>query len=1493
MRRRFGQLLDKILEPSQSPSSSSSRSTPKTYDVKGQSSTSVTDVLLTHHTLTEKNQDVRHEGLKLSIADLVVYLESVDGFLDDSSLSKLDIAIRALSEALTNLSESHSMSSSQKLSEDLARGIDAALKKARVMVSSRGFSSKPEYDEAASHLCDGLRIAIENHRVQSIDHHPSSSPEAMKKARAISGKVAGALSIAEKMLDGIPVPGLKAAIGGLLEVLGAINKLVDNEHDLSQLVDHLHRLVEIVTKPMESSKCQPDQSLMKGVKHLMEDIEQITVDAIKIKEQNFGSKFLGRTDNASALAGLSVAVDRAVDRFQVSSTMDVKEGVGEIQGGVTSVREDLGKVKDDMGAIGMGVGRIESMLEATRVCGCEEAALNAIHPRVESACYDSASQMSSSFCLGDTRVEILRKIEEWALDPNSCPIFWLCGMAGTGKSTIARTVARRFDECHYLGASFFFSRDEDDRRTTNLLFPTIAYQLARYDSSLRELIVGAASPDVCTAMMKTQLDKLIVEPLQRAGPQSNPLVIVLDALDECTKESEITEMLVLLAPAIRAIQNTVQIKLFLTSRPEVHISSEFKEPDMEAVSSFSILHDIEKSLVRADIGRYIEHHLQRIAKRFLPQHAVWPTSEDRGALIDMADGLFIFAAVTVAYIGDTKHRQPKQRLRKILSTAEHSQVSVSFKHLDALYRQIFMASLPDHDNDDDEDVQETMGRIRDIIGTVVLLLYPLSSRSLEMLLEWEEDTVETTLGPFHSVLSISPDPTPIRVFHKSFPDFLTDKRRSGDLYIDPTQQHTRLALLCLTHMNRSLQRDMCGVGNWLVLEIADMEVILRTRVQEHLLYACRYWAAHLKEAIWTNELGDALKIFCEYKIMYWLEILCLDGKLRSAILALDSARRCSRDEWSSKMLANCYRYMLYFQNTISLGPSHIYQSTLPFIPRRNLSTSPWTRELNNSPRVVMTDSHDTWDRILFTLTAHSRDIRAVAYSPDGESIATGSADRTVIVWDARTGVQIHSLESHFGSVLSVDFSPDGNLIASGSSDKSVRIWRTVTGTQIHTLKGHSNAVRAVSFSPLGVIVASGSSDKSIILWDSGTGSLIRTLSGHSHWVWSIAFSPDGAQIVSCSQDSTIIIWDTMAGTVVSRLRGNESGSGVYSVAFSPDGNRLASASEQVILWDYKSRSILTKLEESTRRALCVAFSPDGCFIVTGWDSDEIVAWDIADGSEIGRLNSQSSLVGSIAVSPDGSRIVTDSYGSTAAVWDMSSGWDCRGGNNESVEKIHTRAVRCIVFSSDGNMLASGGDDTTIAIWDINHHTLTRILKGHRTAVTNLAFSPNGTTMASSSDDGNIIVWNVHSGELIKTMRVPPEVRHLVFSPDGLRLFAAYAIFATRYKLFTTEIPDVEEGQTSSPMTDVSSRRSARRLPSVETYLAKDKDSQWVVKRYQNHTVARLCHLPQHDITASASFGLTLAFGTSRGTMFFLEFPPETLSSASMEKRTLDLTLEFD
>ncbi|KAG8915252.1 hypothetical protein FRC02_004591 [Tulasnella sp. 418] len=184
-------------------------------------------------------------------------------------------------------------------------------------------------------------------------------------------------------------------------------------------------------------------------------------------------------------------------------------------------------------------GRMENQGLST----AEKAGLDSIRPRAENAKYDSISQTSSSFCLPNTHLAVPDEISRWANDSKGQPMFWLNRMAGTSKTTIARTIARDLDEKGLLGASFFFSHDKEDHHSTSQLFPTIAYQLAYSRPSFQNQIVTAADPNACNAMMQTQLEKLIINPIKASTVDiSSSVILNLDALDECVNENQIRQI---------------------------------------------------------------------------------------------------------------------------------------------------------------------------------------------------------------------------------------------------------------------------------------------------------------------------------------------------------------------------------------------------------------------------------------------------------------------------------------------------------------------------------------------------------------------------------------------------------------------------------------------------------------------------------------------------------------------------------------------------------------------------------------------------------------------------------------------------------------------------------------------------------------------------------------------------------------------------------------
>ncbi len=410
------------------------------------------------------------------------------------------------------------------------------------------------------------------------------------------------------------------------------------------------------------------------------------------------------------------------------------------------------------------------------------------------------------------------------------------------------------------------------------------------------------------------------------------------------------------------------------------------------------------------------------------------------------------------------------------------------------------------------------------------------------------------------------------------------------------------------------------------------------------------------------------------------------------------------------------------------------------------------------------------------LQGHEGNVTSIAFSPNGKTLASGSDDNTIRLWDAMTGQPLGELFGHEFAVTSVAFSPDGKTLASGSFDDTIRLWDIATVEPLREpLRGHESTVTSVAFSPDGKTLASGSFDDTIRLWDTSTGQPMgEPLRGHEDNVTSVAFSPDGNTLASGSADGTIGEWVIETGEPLGEpLRGHDGT--VTSVVFSPDGMMLASGSSDGTVRLWGTDTGLARGEPLRRHAspvTSVAFSPDGKTLASGSGDATICMWDIATGQPLGEpLRGHKDNVTSVAFSPDGYILASGSGDRTIRLWDAAAmdrahGKPLRG---------HEYSVSSVAFSPDRKTLASGGWDETIRLWDTTTgRAVGEPLRGHESAVTSVAFSSDGKTLASGSWDNTIRLWDTTTGRAIGEPLRGHEsaVTSVAFSPDGKTLASA-------------------------------------------------------------------------------------------------------------------------
>ncbi|KAB5587931.1 hypothetical protein CTheo_8627 [Ceratobasidium theobromae] len=1133
-----------------------------------------------------------------------------------------------------------------------------------------------------------------------------------------------------------PFPLLESAIGGLILCISFLETAAVNKREYEEIASELKIMSEFLTRHMNASTsirmsdCIANVAL--GIEHQTKLINQG-------QDRRAGRHVIGAFVNGEEIMQHYCKIESLFRQLQTNTNLSTWSIANEV-------------------------------LVNTRLEGLAPARL---------ANYDSklSTEISRRTCTEGTRTAIMSEMGNWSLDPDVPDLYLMSGMAGTGKTTIVCSFSNYLEERKQLGASFFCTRTSPECRDASRIVPTIAYQLARYSIPFQSALceVLGHDPDIGTKNIVKQFERLLKVPLlqvKEAIPEN--LVVVIDALDECEDRHGvklILEVLFKFAPGL-------PLKFFVTSRPEPEI---YEKMVSRASGSRTVLHlhEIEKSLVQADIELYLNEELQSVS----------PTPSQIRELAEQSGSLFIYAATLVRYIQLGKHSSISQkRLRAVLGMASES--AKKNVEIDALYTAILQSALDEEGFESDE------------VGDVRL----------------------------HGGL--------VSTLHGSFPDFMFSQERSGPFFCDAPQHNQLIVRQCFDLMGQQLRFNICDLELSFILDanVEDLDGRIEKAISPSLVYACCYWGDHLRLAASSNDLCKLLDDLLSNQLLFWMEVLSLKWEITVGTKILVLAKQwlhvgvISGGLWehanhllqTNSLSPELVRFTEdaqifvtgYAANAVSQSTPHIYISSLPLCPRSNSVFKQYARriwgliELKGSsisrretaalaawaigPSVLSVAYSPDGTRVAFgcqdgtvgvwnvyddspiigPFKGHARNVWSVAFLPDGAQFASGADDCTVKIWNAQDGTLVgEPLQGHTEGVKSVTFSPSGTLIASGSADKTVQVWDSKNGTPVAgPFEGHTRHVRLVAFSPDNMYIATGSIDCTIRVWNTEDGTLIfNPLEGHTNTVWSVAFLPDGTRIVSGSADRTIQVWNAQNGVLlIGPLEGHADE--VYSVSFSPECTRLVSSSHNhtIRIWSVEGgNTIAGPLEGHTDIVLSVAFSPDGMRIVSGSGDGTIRIWNTSASVAVSdEFPGHDDPIWSIAFARDGNCIVSGSSNSVC-VWDSQGGAPLAGPI-----KDHNGTIRSVAISPDGARLASGSDDCTIRIWDVKKGTrIAGPFKDSSKAVQSIEFSPDGTFIASGSADAAVRVRNSSDGTLI----APPfeghanVVRSIAFSPDGTRI----------------------------------------------------------------------------------------------------------------------------
>ncbi|CEJ82920.1 hypothetical protein VHEMI02960 [[Torrubiella] hemipterigena] len=818
---------------------------------------------------------------------------------------------------------------------------------------------------------------------------------------------------------------------------------------------------------------------------------------------------------------------------------------------------------------------------------------------VPEAQYHSADTAEAPRCLEGTRASIRKRLLSWSESTTGPNIFWLNGSAGTGKSTIARTIADSLDENGTLAAGYFFKRGDETRNKMVRVLPTLLHQVVRHIVGLKACVsasLGSEDGDALDAMsLDFQFEKLFDVPLRTLEPlymDHKPQVIIIDALDESIEQNLAYKLLFELA---KLGSKHPRFNVLVTSRATTELELVLENlAEKGRVYEVLRLQEEFAEETKEDIEAFLRSSFAEIRKKRKIKRDTWPTEEDIQLLLSRATDpspLFVYASSLIRFID---RFSPTKQLEKWLQLS-----STSNDQLHEIYQPILTdAFLPFDD--------EQLHAAKSILQLVILAVTPLSASSISELLDVDCDDVHEILRQFHAVIQQSEDSNrPISLHHKSFSDYLlsepTSVPQTAEYRINSIEGHRLYANKCLEYMNARLRKDILSLGDFSQKE-STVSYEQREVITEALEYSCKQWTLHTTYSCMIKSDPSAVESFLKQHFLHWLECLVWINAFPQAVSYVVSLEKealaiLPPSSYLVLCLSDARRFIPSLNEFIFTYPLQLYCTGLVFAPTdtflRNEFWHEGPKEISKVEGIA-----PEWDTTLQLLPTPRDMVSVLAFSPNGALLASASWFGAITIFDTISGIDIVRLQSPT-RIDTIVFSPDGTMIAALDENGSMLFWDIHSGQLENTIKNCPNLLMTFN---------NQQGNRQVY-----TQKLSFPDDGRAWHVKAWRMTQIIPRLKREGMDAFIAEFMTKYGDTYNWFQ-----------VFSDDGSTVASptAMGAIAVWDVYSGRLKAKFGAHQDLLCGLLLSPNGSTIISNAQSaktthiTEKYAWDIASGSRI-------------------------------------------------------------------------------------------------------------------------------------------------------------------------------------------------------------------------------------------------------------------------------------